>query len=53
MLVTIRSFATQLAVRLAMIGALLSTAGVISYSATHWNPPTSGAESSNSAPAGH
>ncbi len=32
------TMATQLGVRLALIGALLTAAGVTSYSATHWEP---------------
>jgi hypothetical protein len=40
--VTLRSFLGQLAVRLSLIGALLGFAGLASYSATHWEPHTSG-----------
>jgi hypothetical protein len=42
--VTLRSFLGHLAVRLSVIGALLGFAGVTSYSATHWEPRTSGVE---------
>ncbi|MGQ0843594.1 MAG: hypothetical protein ACT4QF_05625 [Sporichthyaceae bacterium] len=40
-----RALATQLGVRLALIGALLTAVGVTSYSATHWEPRTSNAPS--------
>jgi hypothetical protein len=39
---SIRSFACQLAVRLALIGTLLAVGGVASYSATHWEPRLTG-----------
>ncbi len=35
---SIRFLATQLGVRLGLIGALITAAGVTSYSATHWEP---------------
>lgn len=35
---SIGSMATQLGVRLALIGAILTAAGITSYSATHWEP---------------
>ena len=50
---SLRSFATQLVVRLGLIAALLTSAGAVSYSATHWDPPTSGAETSGTASAAH
>jgi hypothetical protein len=40
--VTLRSFLGQLAVRLCVIAALVGFAGLTSYSATHWEPHTSG-----------
>jgi hypothetical protein len=40
--VTLRSFVAQLAVRLSLIAALVGFAGVTSYSATHWEPHTTG-----------
>jgi hypothetical protein len=39
---SIRSFACQLAVRLALISAVLTVGGVASYSATHWEPRLTG-----------
>jgi hypothetical protein len=42
--VTLRSFIAQLAVRLSLIGALVGFAGMVSYSATHWEPHTDGVE---------
>ena len=35
---SVRSLASQLAVRLAVVGGLLTVAGVTTYSATHWEP---------------
>lgn len=35
---SVTSLASQLGVRLALIAALLTAAGVTSYSATHWEP---------------
>jgi hypothetical protein len=43
-----RSFVCQLAVRLSVICALLGFAGVTSYSATHWEPRTSGDDAPSS-----
>jgi hypothetical protein len=33
-----RTLVTQLGVRMAFIAALLTAAGITSYSATHWEP---------------
>jgi len=49
--VTIGSMGTALAMRLTVIAALLATVGVWSYSATHWEQPTGGAEASSTASA--
>lgn len=37
---SIRSFACQLAVRLSLVAALLTTAGITAHSATNWQPTT-------------
>jgi hypothetical protein len=43
--------AAALAMRLTVIAAMLATVGVWSYSATHWEQATSGAEASSPATA--
>jgi hypothetical protein len=35
---TVRTFACQLLIRMAMVGGLLAMGGVTAYSATHWEP---------------
>ena len=35
---TVRALVWQLVVRLAMVGGVLTVAGVTTYSATHWEP---------------
>jgi hypothetical protein len=39
---SIRSFACQLAVRMALIGAVVAVGAVSSYSSTHWEPRLTG-----------
>lgn len=34
----VRSFASQLAVRMAVVAAVATAAGATSYQATHWEP---------------
>lgn len=41
---SIRSFACQLAVRLAVVAALLTGAGLAAHAATHWEPTYAGGE---------
>jgi|GEM_PF-4197079 len=49
---SVRSFAAQLGVRLAVIAALLAAAGTASYSATHWEPRSNGVDHSYSGTTG-
>jgi hypothetical protein len=35
---TLKMFAGQLAIRMTVVAAVLTTAGVTSYQATHWEP---------------
>ena len=35
---SVKTYATQLAIRMTIVAGVLTAAGVVSYDATHWEP---------------